>query len=180
MGSMTVYWRGSVHQNLTGANNNTYVIEPAESSIARGQTVGFADDEIIGFRVEGSSAYIRFWLSAVANGTDYSQYFTLAFYVNEETEQDENANVSIVTGLDNPETGVNENATMYYYDYAIGTKEGYNQFVISGITFAEDVPIELLGTNNLTITLYYEAVQASNGAFQSVFDDWRGYSTEWK
>jgi len=174
MGTMHVVWNGSKNGRLTNATNNTYIVSPKENSIARGQTVAFANDEVIGFEVvEGTPAYVRFWLTAVVGGNDYSEYFTLDF-----VEADSDI-VTIATGLDNDNTtDVVENVTMYYYNYSI--REGSIPRMISGVTMAEDAPMGLLGQNGLTITLYFEAVQASNSAYLAVFDDWRGYSADWE
>ena len=182
MDTMVVNWYGSVHRNLVDNTDNTYSINPATTSVARGDIITFADNEIVGFYCSGTPAYVRFWLEAkIADSTeDYSNYFELQFYVDDEYEIDETQNVTMVTGKDNTETGENENLTVYYYDEAIGSSSGANTVFISGVKLDENAPMELLGQNGLTLTLHFDAVQAGNSAFESYFDDWKGYSPYWE
>ena len=176
MDTFAVNWYGSVQGEFRGSS---HTVNPASAEIARGDIIEFENSEIICFHTQGAPAYVRFWLEAkiADDKTDYSNYFELQFYVNDEDEIDETLNVTIVKGLDNAETGTNENLTMYYYDYAIGAIDGSEKTLslISGIKFDEDAPMNLLGESGLTLTLHFEAVQAGNSAFESYFDDWKGY-----
>lgn len=164
---------------------NGITINPIISSINRGETVKFKIGEQsinrLGFKLaEGSTgAYIRFWVDAyVVNGTNgdgslnlstmnYGNYFQLRI-----------SDVDYPTFTENTYTSNEVTYTNRIYYSAGEVNTNIDLWCIDSIKLLEDAPIDLL-SKEVSLSISFEAVQSSNEAFKSVFNDWKGYSDSW-
>lgn len=169
-----VYRKESTSSAIDIANSST--INPVLSSINRGEAVNFkiGSDSVnsLGFRtLDGStSAYVRFWVDAYivdstnSDGTlnlgsvNYGKFFQIMIsgVVPESSERTQGSNSNII-----------------YYASVSGTS-----WCIGSIKLLETAPIDLL-SKEVSLSISFEAVQSSNEAFKSVFNDWKGYSDSW-
>lgn len=169
-----IYRKESGSSAIDIANSST--INPVLSSINRGETVSFkiGGDSVnsLGFKtLEGSTgAYVRFWVDAYivdstnSDGTlnlgsvNYGKFFQLMIsgVVPESNYSEENPPLNIV-----------------YYTSVSGMS-----WCIDSIKLLEEAPIDLL-SKEVSLSISFEAVQSSNEAFKSVFNDWKGYSDSW-
>ncbi len=134
---------------------------------------GVATDTIESLQFRSSanstSAYIRFRVNAyilnssgeIINNTNYGQYFRLNYG---------SAYVTYNTITNNSETN-----TIYYVTRALPSNTTYT--FANSMTLLTNAPAEILNTD-VKITITFEAVQASNEAYKSVFNDGWGYLNE--
>ena len=123
----------------------------------------------LAFSGSGTNSYVRFWVNAYKRSgesfdksTNYGRYFTPVVSSNVFT-----SSLKTVGSVTN---------NVYYITNAIGTA-GVMGFAES-MKFSADAPLELMDAD-VQIIITFEAVQASNKAYLSVFgDDW-GYSNSW-
>lgn len=170
--TLSVEWYGGESGSLE-SSDGTIEVTPSSLAISRGGEFGLkygGTEQDFGFNVLGAPVYIRFYVDAFVEGdeTNYGKYFQLQFNDNAEywissVERDSVDNI------------------VYYYDDTLGARDSgaESTTLISAIKFLEDAPAELLETT-ITLTLHFDAVQAENEAYLSVFDDDYGYSQYWE
>lgn len=173
-GNVQVYWAYKIGDDLTVYNGNTLALTLASSPSIGGSAVGFKYDssnisEIQITKANNSSdCYVRFWVDAYVAGdaTNYGKYFLL--------------NCGSIYDSALRDNGANLNYNRIYYYIAsdhTGVLDGRYK-VCDGISIISTAPIELSGAS-VDITITFEAVQAANEAYKSVFNDWKGYHAYW-
>ena len=171
---------------------NSLKIVPSTGTIARGVPFEFnlASDNSKVYNLsiysEGCDVYVRFWIDAfIKTGntlgtTNYGKYFLLE------------------EGFAKPYTKQNSSSltkTCYYGKVRLGddAENGIYPTLTLGNTLtlsdlyddmtgelADEVPVELMG-EQLEISISFEAVQAANKAYLSVFNDTeKGYYKNWR
>ena len=182
-------------QNGSYTQDSLYTIElyPMGGTISRGATFVLSLDEyttggtqeeignIVIKNMENSTdAYVRFWVDAYIVNDDgtlnitknYGKYFLFEM-------TDDSYFVRGGTGSNTTE----ETNSCYFAEplYA-GTSYDYinlgNTLSFSDLT-GDEIPADVLG-EKLKITLTLEAVQTTNNAFTSVFNDEKGYYSNWQ
>ena len=145
------------------------------------------DDDVIdflGFTLEEDSVdvYIRFWLDAYIvlgenpDGTielgqkNYGENFELMYS-------------GVMAGVGGAEVKSNivdgetiERNRIYYLPSALTMSSSVT--CIDSVKLKEDADIEML-SEKISLTLNFEAVQASNKAYEDVFGDWKGFCNDW-
>ena len=169
---------------------NSLKIVPSTGTIARGVPFEFnlasSGARIYNLSIQsgGCDVYVRFWIDAyIKTGntlgtTNYGKYFLLE------------------EGASKPYTKQNSSSlssTCYYGKIRLGddTENGIYPTLTLGNTLtlsdlyddmsgelSDAVPVELMG-EQLEISISFEAVQAANKAYSSVFNDTKGYYKSW-
>ncbi len=117
-------------------------------------------DSYVRFRV---NAYVVKSSGNIDTSTNYGQYFRLIV----------SADVSYQTITNGGVTN-----TIYYLNPTLGTTQNTYLTFATGMQLLNEAPLSILNTD-IQITITFEAVQASNKAYLSVFDDGWGYSSSW-
>ncbi len=172
---------------ILSATNNIVEVEPSTGTITRGQFFGFnivdgdtkINDCTLGFNVSGCPAYVRFWVTAypivgenVVTDINYGKYFTLDVGTAAIMELKENPD-----NLEDEENEIYETNNIYYLKQAVGAYVGSgSRGVISQMKLNEDAPASVMG-KTFQIRIHFEAVQAANQAYKTVFNDWKSYVT---
>lgn len=117
-------------------------------------------DSYVRFRV---NAYVVKSSGNIDTSTNYGQYFRLIV----------SADVSYQTITNGGATN-----TIYYLNPTLGTTQNTYLTFATGMQLLNEAPLSILNTD-IQITITFEAVQASNKAYLSVFDDGWGYSSSW-
>ncbi len=163
-------------------DENTLTVYPiytsAGGTIGRGESFklkvldGASDVNInsLFFSAEGGNSYVRFWIDAykstegvIDKTVNYGRYFDFVIPYAESFES-------------SVKTRGAETKKMYYAKAAINA--GSSIVFATGLTLLNDAPVDMLNST-MQITINFDAVQAENGAYLSVFDDAWGYSESW-
>lgn len=174
--------------------NDTLEVAPIEGTIDRGVPFTFAIEDsgtykaIDGLIIKnsGCEVYVRFWVDAYLKsdtehtGINYGKYFFFESsigYTNEDGVDKSGNKISncyyVTSKMDTSYfamCGIGNTLTLsdiYKYDYESGEEE-----------LVAEIPMDIFG-EELEIFISFEAVQAANKAFESVFNDERGYYKDW-
>lgn len=183
--------------NNTLANNKLTVVPDGPISRGKSFSVYLEQDEStlvsvqeIGFINSGTvNCYVRFWIDAFIegdeSGTNYGKYFYIEAYSNDFVRKRVDADSSPACYYAVSQFGENEGNYFYI------NKDGYDKqyFKMQDIpasdldsaykTVTDALPLDILG-EELKITISFEAVQAANEAWKSVFNDELGYYDDWE
>lgn len=169
--------------NYTAIDSSTgLVVYPVGGNINRGEKFKIAtepnkteaDAVAISFRLDplAIESYARIWVEAYLTTdtnktTDYGQYFLLY-------AKGEDGSVEIA------DKSINGNLATYYLTTSANTSSSNysNKFIFYEVQLDKNAPAELLG-GDVTINISYDMCQKANKAYLSVFDDERGYSSDW-
>ena len=164
--------------------------------ISRGTTFGFyienieSDDEVVDennmygllAKPYTANSYIRVWVDAyevidsetlTLGDENFGRYFQIQF-----TDYDPAG----ITRYESTErSDGNQTNIITYFTFEADDEYKVNNILllfISGIKLLENAPLQILD-KDIKLTLNFEAVQSENGAYLSVFNDWKGYSSSW-
>lgn len=180
-----VYWMKDDSSGLKRCETTSLKLVSNESSIMRNEPFTFKIKETeenggkeidnLGIQIRSGScySYIRFWIDAYITGGDGTNYGKYFLFANDE-------------GYSNTNSSSNT-SWCYYSTYAVGPSDGSALILGNQLTFSdlnvgtqdEDlIPADVLG-EEIEITISFQAVQSKNEAFSQVFNDEKGYYTEW-
>lgn len=174
MGNLNVRFAYNSNGTYTLVEQDSYEIQPSKDGLFRGESFQMKTDsgDVINtlyFFVSSDSCdcYIRFFINAYAiiNGepdksVNYGQYFE--FVTDTYTRQ-------IKTNGDESNAVYYSNSSLNYGYKTIGNT----------IKILDDAPNELLNSV-VQVVITFDAVQAANNAFASVFSDGWGYLDTWE
>lgn len=156
-------------------------IKESDGSLLPVQTIGFNNNGSV-------SCYVRFWIDAFVDGdetkTNYGKYFYIERSSNDYVRKTVASNSEPACYYAVYEFGAYEES--YFYQ----NKEGSTKYLLkmqdiptsdlnpSYKTELEALPLSILG-ESLKITISFEAVQTANNAWETEFNDEKGYYLGW-
>lgn len=127
----------------------------------------------IGYTLTGTQAFVRFWIDAyivkdgeVDESVNYGEYFLVGRLSSSSFTEMQVFSSSLYA---------KENNTYF----VVSARNAGSYDIFDSLKFDESAPNEILG-ETIRIFVTFEAVQTANQAFKQVFDDERGYLSDWE
>lgn len=173
------YWDNNGNQIDTSSGQ--LQIYPVSGVLTRGtafklkQNASDTESNItnIGYTLTGTQAFVRFWIDAyivkdgeVDESVNYGEYFLAGRLSSSSFTEMQVFNSSLYA---------KENNTYF----VVSARNAASYDIFDSLKFDESAPNEILG-ETIRIFVTFEAVQTANQAFKQVFDDERGYISDWE
>ena len=176
MGNVSIRWSNgsSWYSSSTASTVNISAVTEGGAAItdlSRGTTFYMKESGTIlknlGLYSSNSTVYARFWVDAyITNSTtNYGQYFKLNL---------KNQDLVTIVSKTGTENGVEQTNNIYFVTYSFSG----NVSLIGSMKIVEDAPMDLL-SQEISISISVEAVQANKDAVQALWGDWKGYLDSW-